>query len=358
MYEFDKQRTNSKPALMDYATFCRTIDRIAEHAPLVNGQQISISFHGGEPLLIGRTEFTRFARYARATLADTNYIIGVQTNGILLDQAWLDLFDAMNIAFSISFDGPPVVHDSYRKDHAGRPTAAKVLSAIKLVSRHSAQRLFGGILSVIDPSASGRLVMKYLFEQEISKVNFLLPDGNFANPPKSPLSATGLQSFLCDAFDEWYFRDNPNLHVTLFEETISTLLGGTPSTEQLAGINGSVVIVESDGDLVPHDVLRTCGPRKLKRLNVSDSPMSALRSLDFYPWSTMSTKCKACRIVEVCNGGYPPSRFDGLGFQNPSYHCEPLMGYIHHVAARVQCAIKPELRHQYPRLSLAITNAR
>src|SRR5262249_11823255 len=149
-----------------------------------------------------------------------DHIIGLQTNGTLLDDGWLDYFATSNIAFSISLDGPPLVHDACRLDHGGQPTSHRVVNAINLVNAHPARKLFGGVLCVANPLVSGREVIEYLFDLGITKLNFLLPDGNHANPPKPPSSASDLGRFLCEAFDAWYDRNDPELHVTLFKETI------------------------------------------------------------------------------------------------------------------------------------------
>ncbi len=45
----------------------------------------------------------------------------IQTNGILLDKAWCDLFRNYKFLIGLSLDGPEEIHDQYRYNKA-RPS--------------------------------------------------------------------------------------------------------------------------------------------------------------------------------------------------------------------------------------------
>jgi uncharacterized protein len=55
----------------------------------------------------------------------------VQTNGVLLDEAWLRLIAEHGICVGVSLDGPPRFHDAHRRTRTGRGTHAQVLTGIK-----------------------------------------------------------------------------------------------------------------------------------------------------------------------------------------------------------------------------------
>ena len=58
------------------------------------------------------------------------------TNGVLIDEEWLDCFEAHNISVAISIDGPAHIHDLHRKTFQGTGThAAAERAARMLLSR-------------------------------------------------------------------------------------------------------------------------------------------------------------------------------------------------------------------------------
>lgn len=347
MYEFDGDISGTKPSLMSEGVFEKTVERIAEHAHHVPEQELVLSFHGGEPLLLGRKRFARYLAFLRKELGGLKYSVGVQTNGVLLDERWLDLFVHNDVRFGISLDGPAAAHDRHRLDRGNKGTHASVEAAIRLTLAHPASTLFGGAICVASGRESGAELVDYFLGIGVNRLTFLLPDGNYLNPPKDFSGDLGV--FLIDAFDRWFDKADPTIEITPFSDIVRGLLGGQTSIELLAGVNGSVVVVESDGAFLAHDVLRTCGQEHDRAPHdIFAHPFSMLRDEQFFPWKLRHDKCERCVVLPVCGGGFPPSRFDGLSFENPSYHCDTLYRLIKHAARRVLPAVVPEERGCYP----------
>ncbi|HXX78964.1 MAG TPA: radical SAM protein, partial [Ktedonobacteraceae bacterium] len=89
--------------------------------------EVTIAWQGGEPTLMGLDFFKRSIEYVKkyarpgVTVQHT-----MQTNGILLNDAWCDLFHEHNFLIGLSLDGPQKMHDTYRVDKGGSPTFHKV----------------------------------------------------------------------------------------------------------------------------------------------------------------------------------------------------------------------------------------
>lgn len=103
-YCFDKDmqlyftEKNKKP-LMDIETFERQIEF------LVNSQEhVSLTFHGGEPLLMGIEWFEKQFKIIEKH-KDVIEDISIQTNLTLLTDEFIELFDKYNVHISTSFDG-------------------------------------------------------------------------------------------------------------------------------------------------------------------------------------------------------------------------------------------------------------
>ena len=93
--------------------------------------EVVVAWQGGEPTLRGidfyRTAVELERRFARPGQTVLNTF---QTNGVLLDRAWATFLRRHGFLVGLSIDGPGEVHDTYRRNHAGRPSFAAVRRAV------------------------------------------------------------------------------------------------------------------------------------------------------------------------------------------------------------------------------------
>ncbi|MGW7459028.1 radical SAM protein [Streptomyces sp. NPDC054797] len=125
------------------------VDRLAK---LFGARPVCVELHGGEPLTVGRE---RMAEILDALAAQPNVKqVSLQTNGVLLDEGWLDLFEAHypDIRFGISLDGD-ALGNSWRVDYEGRPTYPRVAKTLTLLGRRG---LRAGVISAVTPNVLGR----------------------------------------------------------------------------------------------------------------------------------------------------------------------------------------------------------
>jgi len=100
----------------------------------------------------------------------------MQTNGVLLDDAWVDLCAELGLSVSVSLDGPPSVHDSQRVNAAGAGSHHDAVAAIERIQRHAGmEHLFGGVLCVVNPNEDGRTIYRHFRSLGITNMDFLLP---------------------------------------------------------------------------------------------------------------------------------------------------------------------------------------
>ena len=99
--------------------------------------QIMFVWHGGEPLIAG-LDFYKKAVDLQRQYANGKQIENVlQTNGMLIDEAWCRFFAEHRFLIGISIDGPASVHDAYRRNKAGEATFDKVMNAIELMKKYN-----------------------------------------------------------------------------------------------------------------------------------------------------------------------------------------------------------------------------
>ncbi|MFB7780039.1 radical SAM protein [Streptomyces bauhiniae] len=121
---------------------------------------LSIELHSGEPLTAGPE---RIAEILDALAAQPNVLrVSLQTNGLRLDDAWLDLFErhCPELEIGISLDGD-ALGNSWRVGYDGRPTYPRVVEALELLGRRERNV---GIICAVTPYVLGRAseVMKHL----------------------------------------------------------------------------------------------------------------------------------------------------------------------------------------------------
>ncbi len=98
--------------------------------------ELVIAWHAGEPLTAGRAFYELAFRLAGQMPPSCRLIQTVQTNAMLIDQQWCDLFRAQNVHLGVSLDGPAFLHDSHRRTRSGVGTHAQVMRGITLLQEN------------------------------------------------------------------------------------------------------------------------------------------------------------------------------------------------------------------------------
>ena len=125
-YETNHLHTNRH---MKDSTALKSIDFFLENS---NAEKPGILFYGGEPLLKKKLIFDciEFALRKKSTVR-----FFIQTNGYLLDEAFVRKVRDKNVSISVSLDGPPDIHDHNRVLKNGKSTFKKVIDNIVRISK-------------------------------------------------------------------------------------------------------------------------------------------------------------------------------------------------------------------------------
>jgi uncharacterized protein len=97
----------------------------------------TIVWHSGEPLVLPVEWYrTAFASARRGAPEDVSLPYSMQTNGMLVDDAWCAFFQEHAVRVGVSLDGPAWLHDSRRRTRSGKGTHARVMRGIDTLRRH------------------------------------------------------------------------------------------------------------------------------------------------------------------------------------------------------------------------------
>jgi uncharacterized protein len=338
MYEHIDQSYKLKPPVMNDQVLQATIDRLKDYLDMIPNRQISITFHGGEPTLIGIKRFSRYAISLREALGDRLAALHIQTNGTLVDDAWIALFRELRVDVGISIDGEAEDHDRVRFDHFGRGSHSAVARSIKRLLEAD---ISPSIIAVVNPAASGAKTYAHFRKLGIEKIDFLLPDATHDTKEKFfPQYRVGrCANYLTSAFDAWLKEDNPAVNVRTFKEVIKLILGGGSGTEAIGNPIINYLVIDTDGNIQGNDSLRVCRPRMCEtNLNVLNDGFDDLARGAPLLYNvlreplTLCETCLRCPQVDVCGGGQMPHRYaEETGFLNPSAWCEDLFIFVQHV---------------------------
>jgi sulfatase maturation enzyme AslB (radical SAM superfamily) len=331
---------------------------------LCGGRSLTVELHGGEPLLYGRKKMAALFAVLRAY--EGRVTVSMQTNGILLNDVWLDFFDREwpEIEIGISLDGDEA-GNAHRVDFADRPTYPKVTRALELMAARGRQV---GVIVVVTRRILGRAgeVLDSLNQFEAVKViklsgcmDFNVVTKDYRTPNRLSLqvlnpSGTGMPGwatspdeyaeFLVQAFEHWTGTDGYRDYVLEpFFSIIRSLSGLSTSYTSFSDRKEPfIVTLYPDGRIGSSDELGM--PDALLGTVDTLENVDELLSLDSNPklrtgLSELLAACSGCSHEASCRGGALPDRlrFKGTGFEED--YCDYRRKIIDHVAAALPAAV-------------------
>ena len=325
-YWFRDAAVYDKPKLMSAEVLHQLLLRIEQHVARYSLIDFPIVLHGGEPLLWGRENFHRFAEACEAISSRTGceIPIAVTTNGVLIDDEWLNCFEARDISVAISLDGPEHIHDIHRRSFQGTGTHAAVERAARmLVSRD----IGVSALAVCNPSYPPKQYAEFFAGCGIANYDIMIPDATVDEKPPS------IASFYNGLFDLWLEanRSKPRVNIRIVSDMITALLGNNSPTEGVGYKPIELCTIMTDGSVEAHDVLRIAGDGFTQTtFNIFEHAIDEVRNEQRWKAArdasiNLCEKCRQCKFMNACGGGYLPHRFSRKnGYDNPSVYCDDL----------------------------------
>lgn len=346
MYNGVDQSWRSRPKTLSDESLGILCDRLASYRRGHPAARMTLEIHGGEPLLLGKERTRKFLENVRRSLPPDDLFIVTQSNGILIDDEWLDMYASFDATIAISCDGPEAVHDRHRIDHrragTGASTARSIKKCIEFDARNGAA-VFNGVLCVVDPHQDPEALLSYFFDLGVRDMDLLLPDANHFSPPShlKDYRHESMERFFCSAFDAWLERDDPDFRIRIFETFIRAMLGQRPELDAFGGDLVPIVVVESDGSYRLIDVLSICQDGvSATSLHLAQNELEEFRSVAQRRYPKPCKECQTCEAFKTCGGGYLPHRFDGRSYERPSFYCSTLLKLHQHISRRMPQTVR------------------
>jgi uncharacterized protein len=294
------------------------------------------SWQGGEPTLMG-LEFFRGAVGDMEAFGAAGQVVGnaLQTNGILIDEAWCDFLARYQFLVGLSLDGPPDLHDHYRGGPRGRSQAEALRAGRLMISAGVAVN----ILAVVTSRSRAKEVYPYLRGEGFEHLQFIPCVERFAGEliPAS-VSPGAYGDFLCQTFELWW-PERQRARVRTFDSVVNQLLRGEVGLCEFGRRCDEYLVVEHDGSVYPCDFFVQPKWRlgNLRETELSELAESQRRQSFAAKKRQLARRCQDCPWRENCFGGCPKYRMMSRGrSDDPTWFCPSYRQFFEHARPRLR----------------------
>ena len=312
---------------------------ISETMSYSNGGPCIFSWQGGEPLLAGVDFFKEVIelqkKYGRGGQIVSNTF---QTNGTMLNNEWVKLFNQYKFLIGISLDGPIKRHNYYRHYLSGEGSFKKVMEGINLLKKGKVEF---NILSTIgrETAKAPKKIYDFFHSQEFYYLQFI-PAVDTRDGKMTDFSITPAQygDFLCGLFDVWWNNGKPSTSIRLFDNILEILLGKETGSCTFKDQCGEYIVVEFNGDVYPCDFFVG---KEWKLGNISETPIGQLfekARLQFGKLKAISpSDCQNCKWNFICHNGCLWFRWiKNKNVREKDYLCESYQQFFSYTIKRFE----------------------
>jgi len=279
---------------------------IASYMRTNQNNNYSFGWQGGEPTLLGLKFFKRAIELQKKYAPPGSVISnGLQTNGTLITDEMARFFAEYNFLLGVSLDGPPYIHDYYRKTIGQKPTHSLVMRGIERLKQHKVE--FNILILVNDQNVKKAGEIYQYFREKGFFYHQYIPCVEYdENNNPQPYSITGEEwgNFLCELFDQWIKEDINRISIRHFDSILEYLVHGCYNVCHIGKDCCQYFVVEHDGNVYPCDFYVQ---KDLLLGNVmTDTWEEFLNSPVYRQFGRQKTewhiKCNSCPFIDFCHG--------------------------------------------------------
>jgi len=332
---------------------------IAQYVAAQPTPVVEFVWHGGEPTLLGLDFFRRVVALQEPYRASKTIRNVLQTNALLLDDAWCQFFKANDFFIGVSLDGPQEIHDRYRKDRRGQGTFERVMRGVRLLQQHGVE--FNALACVGRDTAHHPLeVYRFFKDVGIAYIQFTpiierepdadtealglwlagpaLLDQQESNTRVTPwtVEPEAYGDFLIAIVEEWVRHDVGSTFVMNIEWALTAWLGEPSPVCIFSKTCGRAVAIEHDGSVFACDHYVYPEYRLGDVLHDELGAMverSVASGFGPHKESTLPRYCQQCEVKQACWGGCPKHRFATTPEGEPGLHylCPGYKKFFRHI---------------------------
>lgn len=267
---------------------------------LNGGASCGIVFFGGEPLLC-RTLITDLVEAARDRERHQagRFHFKITTNGMLMDESFLDFAIQNDVLVAMSFDGVQAAHDAHRRTRSQSPTHDLLLGKLRMLL---AARPYSSVLMVINPDTAQFLAdsVSLLLDEG---ARYLIVSLNYAAAWNEEAFAIlrGQMEKLGDLYIQWT-RAGRKFYFSPLEVKLSSHINRHCFQKERCELARRQLSVDPQGHLYPCVQFVKAGPGSRWRLGHVDSGIDETVRTRLHDESEAEKAgCGACAVRARCN---------------------------------------------------------
>jgi uncharacterized protein len=246
-YCYLPDRNNARQT-MDLGTLAQAARLVFDQRLTKN--ELDIVWHAGEPLTLPPAYYEEAIETIEAARPSTIKVhYGIQTNGTLIDDAWVDLFERHAITVGVSLDGPRDLHDRNRKYRNGSGSHDRALAGIgKLQARGYPFHFIGVVTAHTLPRAAE--LIRYYWGLHPTAVGLNIDEREAQNRSSSldGIAGGAFEQFIAELLQEAARQGDPGTGLRDFQRTMSSLISGKPEDNDQV-IPFRIVNIAFNGDI-------------------------------------------------------------------------------------------------------------
>ena len=293
------------------------------------GKEVNFTWQGGEPMLMGLEFYQKAIEFQQKYGSGQTVGNGLQTNGILINDEWVQFLQSTNWLVGLSLDGPQHVHDYYRRTRGGKSTWQIVVSsAEKLLEADVAVNA----LTVVNDYSVRFPEEIYLFHkglglkymQFIPCVETQARESTGMQP--FSISSEAYGTFLCKLFDLWiedFEKGLPTTSIRFFDTLLHHYLGFISPECTFQEECGTYLVVEHNGNVYSCDffVESTWLLGNLEEESLLGMLNGDTQTAFGNQKKNLPITCTDCGWLAQCRGGCPKDRLEGPDKKRENYFC-------------------------------------
>ncbi|MGK5092449.1 anaerobic sulfatase maturase [Deltaproteobacteria bacterium TL4] len=288
-------------------------------------------WQGGEPTILGLDFFKNVIQLQKHYAQNRSYENALQTNGILLNEAWTLFLRQENFLVGISLDGPQHIHDHYRKDHKGQGTFQAVFNNAQLLLKSGVP--VNVLASVTDYSVKyPKAIYEFFadhgfwFMQFSPVVERDLHNTGIAASYSVP--AQDYAQFLCALMNCWikdfdFKKLKQKTSIRFFDSLLAAYIGRLPDHCTMHKVCNDYLVVEHNGDLYSCDFLVSENTKlgNLHEISLKEAFQSPAHLAFGAQKAAYARECQQCQWLRLCYGGCIKDRLHDPQDQGHNHFC-------------------------------------
>ncbi len=287
--------------------------------------EFTLCWHAGEPLAAGREFYTQaFAQIEAASQKYNHQNLvfdhSFQSNGILINQAWCDLFRQYPVHVGISLDGPAFLHDAHRKTRTGLGSHAATMRGVEWLQKND---ICHNVIAVLteDSLEYPDEIFHFFCEHGLYDVGFNMEETEGINTQSSLEGQATLKKYraFLQRFWDLTSQSEPEFRVREFECLCSLIYTGDRLTNTDMNHPFAIISIDHQGNFSTFDpeLLAVTTPQYGNFIfgNILRDSFESVCQTDkfqriYHDMSQGVTRCReTCDYFGLCGGGAGSNKY-------------------------------------------------